>query len=72
MSMDLEAVYSLNELTYEAIIKDFSPKIRKSLRNVAVQERDDMEQEIKMKIFEKFEVLQNVAAPTFFEFVEKI
>ncbi|MED1559482.1 hypothetical protein [Bacillus paramycoides] len=69
--MEMGSICCLNELTYESIIEDFAPKIRKSLRNVHVQERDDMEQEIKMKIYEKFEVLQSVAAPTFFEFIEE-
>nr|WP_232304362.1 hypothetical protein [Bacillus cereus] len=67
--MNLEAVHFLNELTYEGILEDFAPKIRKSLRNVELQERDDMEQEIKLKIYEKFTLLQNVSAPSFFEFV---
>lgn len=71
MSMKMEALNCSNELTFEGIIEDFSPVIKKTLRNVNVQDRDDVEQEIKMKIFEKFEVLQSVAAPDFFEFMEK-
>ncbi|MEM5666243.1 hypothetical protein AAHB94_31305 [Bacillus toyonensis] len=37
-----------------------------------MQDREDVEQEIKLKILEKFEVLQNVAAPTFSNFLKKL
>ncbi|WP_336771351.1 hypothetical protein [Bacillus bombysepticus] len=67
----MEECCCTNELTYESVLKNFAPVIKKTVMNVKMQDREDVEQEIKLKILEKFEVLQNVAAPTFFEFLEK-
>ncbi|WIY58991.1 hypothetical protein [Bacillus arachidis] len=59
------------KVDFEEIIVKFSPKINKSLRNTPIQEREDLEQEIMMKIYEKIPFLQNMSAPTFFDFIEK-
>lgn len=57
------------EKDIEKLIEAFSPKIRKTLRNTAWQEREDLEQEIKIKIFEKCTIFQNMEIPGFFEFL---
>lgn len=53
----------------EMLIEDFTPKIKKSLRNTALQERGDLEQEVKMKIYEKCILFQEMKTPGFFEFL---
>ncbi|WP_375335792.1 hypothetical protein [Bacillus sp. WMMC1349] len=64
-------VNKCNELTYDEVIDKFLPKIKKSLKNTSIQEREDLEQEIKIKIFEKLKVLTEIKAPGFFEFLDK-
>ncbi|MES5398167.1 hypothetical protein RI119_18485 [Bacillus amyloliquefaciens] len=59
-----------NELDYTELITVFSPKIKKSLKNTDVQEQEDLEQEIKIKIYEKMMLLQQIQAPGFFEFLK--
>ncbi|MCU5376718.1 hypothetical protein OCA08_06150 [Bacillus cereus] len=59
------------EVNFEEIIKMFAPKINKCLRNTPLQERENLEQEIKIKIYEKMPILQNMPAPNFFDFIEK-
>lgn len=60
----IEADYLFHE-----ILKEFKPKIKKSLLNTPIQEREDLEQEIMIKIFEKLNLIQNITAPTFFDFI---
>ena len=43
----------LNSCNYEEILRIFKFKICSCLQNTPYQEREDLEQEIKMKIFEK-------------------
>ncbi|PKJ52464.1 helix-turn-helix domain-containing protein [Bacillus sp. SN10] len=57
---------------FEEILKLFLPKIKKSLRNTPFQEREDLEQEIKLKIYEKIYVFDGFSAPGFFDFIEGI
>lgn len=66
----MEALNGMKNMSYEEIVKMFSPRITKCLRNTPIQEREDLEQEIKIKIFEKMDLIQNIKAPDFFEFVE--
>lgn len=61
----------MSKLKYEAIIEEFTPKIKKSLNNTSPQEREDLEQEIKLKIYEKLKILQSISSPSFFEFIEE-
>ncbi|MBC6975084.1 MULTISPECIES: hypothetical protein [Bacillus] len=56
---------------FEEIIEMFSPKINKCIRNTPKQERDNVAQEIKIKILEKIPILQSMAAPSFFDFIEQ-
>ncbi|HEF1900047.1 MULTISPECIES: hypothetical protein [Bacillus] len=55
---------------FEQILVLFSSKIRKSLQNTPIQEREDLEQEITIKMFEKYDMIKNFNAPGFFEFIE--
>jgi len=57
------------EPNIEKLIEAFSPKIKKSLRNTAWQEREDLEQEIKIKIFEKCSLFKDAEVPGFIEFL---
>lgn len=56
---------------FEEIIEQFSLKIKKSLVNTPYQEREDLEQEIKIKIYEKMDIINNITAPGFFEFINE-
>ncbi|MGL3751546.1 hypothetical protein [Bacillus velezensis] len=56
----------INEKEYTELITAFSPKIKKSLKNTDRQEQEDLEQEIKIKIYEKMMLLQRMKAPGFF------
>lgn len=54
---------------FEAILSDFDIKIKKSLYQTAPIHREDLEQEIKIKLYEKLSVIQNIEAPGYYEFV---
>lgn len=56
-------------IDYETILLEFEPKIKKSLYQTAPYNREDLEQEIKLKIYEKLPVIQNIDAPGYYEFV---
>ena len=58
------------QFTYEDIITLFNLKIKKSLQNTEHQNREDLEQEIKIKIYEKMHLLNNIKSPGFFDFLE--
>ncbi|MBB4823178.1 hypothetical protein HNO89_000396 [Sporosarcina luteola] len=60
-----------NELCLEEIIREFTPKIKKSLSNTSWQEREDLEQEIIIKIYNKYKLLENSPVPGFFEFLSQ-
>lgn len=60
---------SKQEVNYEEIIRDFNQKIKKILKNTPVQERDDLEQEIKLKILGKIDLLNNINCPGFFDYI---
>jgi predicted component of type VI protein secretion system len=49
----------------EKIIDDFEFKIKKSLRHTSHQEREDLEQEIKLKIVEKVQTVNFKEPPSF-------
>jgi hypothetical protein len=46
-----------------------NPKIKKSLKNTNYQDRNDLEQEIKLKIIESYEKIAAIEAPNFEEFL---
>ncbi|MED4140176.1 helix-turn-helix domain-containing protein [Priestia megaterium] len=60
-----------NNEIYEEVLQMFEPKIKKSLLNTHFQEREDLEQEIKIKIYEKIDVLTEMYVPGFFEFIKQ-
>ncbi|CAM4111686.1 hypothetical protein [Lederbergia lenta] len=49
------------------IIDDFNSKIKKSLSNTTYQDRDDLEQEIKLKIIEKLYTVEFNDPPSFWK-----
>ncbi|ARW08279.1 sigma-O factor regulator RsoA [Bacillus atrophaeus] len=53
----------------ERLIAGFSPMIKKKLRNTSFQEREDLEQELKIKLFEKADMLLCQEVPGFWEFI---
>lgn len=55
----------------EAILNRFNPQIKKALKNTSYQEREDLEQEIKLKILEKVNSLDIESPPGFWEFIKK-
>ncbi|WP_342718348.1 hypothetical protein AAG068_04750 [Bacillus paramycoides] len=61
---------NLNSCNYEKILQIFKFKICSCLQNTPYQEREDLEQEIKMKIFEKVDVINGLEVPGFFEFLD--
>lgn len=50
------------------IIENFIPKIKHCLHNTDYQEREDLEQEIKLKIIEKLATVRFQDAPSFWDF----
>lgn len=61
----LENQYNEETLT---IIENFIPKIKQCLHNTEFQEREDLEQEIKLKIIEKLATVEFQDAPSFWDF----
>ncbi|MDD1502969.1 hypothetical protein PVA17_09380 [Lysinibacillus sp. CNPSo 3705] len=61
----LENQYNEETLT---IIENFIPKIKQCLHNTDFQEREDLEQEIKLKIIEKLATVEFQDAPSFWDF----
>jgi hypothetical protein len=51
------------------LIDSLNPKIKKSLKNTNYQDRNDLEQEIKLKIIESYEKIVSIEAPNFEEFL---
>ncbi|MFJ7981372.1 hypothetical protein ACIQ1D_13905 [Lysinibacillus xylanilyticus] len=49
------------------IIENFIPKIKLCLHNTDYQEREDLEQEIKLKIIEKLATVRFQDAPSFWD-----
>ncbi|MEB2280560.1 hypothetical protein LAV73_11185 [Lysinibacillus xylanilyticus] len=50
------------------IIENFIPKIKQCLYNTEYQEREDLEQEIKLKIIEKLATVRFQDPPSFWDF----
>ncbi|MDQ0297742.1 16S rRNA G966 N2-methylase RsmD [Salibacterium salarium] len=55
----------------DMLIQNFEPKIKRVLHHTPPYEREDLEQEIKLKIFEKRNLLKDIQAPGFFDYIEK-
>ena len=63
--MDRENHYNEESLLF---IENFSPKIKQCLHQTSYQEREDLEQEIKLKIIEKLATVEFQEAPSFWDF----
>ncbi|WDV06125.1 hypothetical protein [Lysinibacillus irui] len=50
------------------IIENFTPKIKQCLHQTSYQEREDLEQEIKLKIIEKLAKQEFNDTPSFWDF----
>ncbi|MEA0553541.1 hypothetical protein U1P98_06390 [Lysinibacillus irui] len=50
------------------IIENFTPKIKQCLHQTSYQEREDLEQEIKLKIIEKLATQEFNDTPSFWDF----
>ena len=53
-------------------VENFTPMIKSKLNNTSYQEREDLEQELKMKICEKAEMLLCQEVPGFWEFITEL
>ncbi|MBG9911553.1 MULTISPECIES: sigma-O factor regulator RsoA [Bacillus] len=53
----------------EKLIETFTPMIKKKLQNTAYQEREDLEQELYIKLIEKVDWLIYQEVPGFWEFI---
>lgn len=58
-------------LTAEMAIQKLQPKIKKSLHSTKFQEREDLEQELNMKITECFHNNVFKSTPGFWEFLDQ-
>jgi len=66
----LENIY--DDKNWEEILNDFQVKINFNLQKVPVNDRDDLEQEIKLKIIEKVNsFLEKNNTPGFWEFISE-
>ncbi|GAA0504388.1 hypothetical protein GCM10008986_34910 [Salinibacillus aidingensis] len=54
------------------VIEELTPRIKSSIRNTAYQEREDLEQEIIIKIIEKIRLFERKDSPGFWDFVQAI
>jgi hypothetical protein len=52
------------------IIKLFEPKIKKSVMQTTIQEREDLTQNIKLKLVEKIRTYEPEEVPDFYQFCE--
>ncbi|MFK3937549.1 hypothetical protein ACI2JA_08555 [Alkalihalobacillus sp. NPDC078783] len=53
------------------LIEKMEPKIKKSIRHIPWQYREDVEQEIKMKVMESIDKVNTYDVPGFFEYTAK-
>ncbi|WP_010095563.1 helix-turn-helix domain-containing protein [Ornithinibacillus scapharcae] len=52
------------------ILEKFDPKIKRSLSSTTYQEREDLEQEIKIKIIEKLSTVKFKDSPRFWDLLK--
>ncbi|MDQ0300311.1 hypothetical protein J2S78_002758 [Salibacterium salarium] len=60
---------TLEEEDVNRVLETVKPKIKKSLNNTTPQDRDDLEQELALKIIEKKETMDFSDVPGFWEFI---
>ncbi|WP_224930844.1 sigma-O factor regulator RsoA [Bacillus safensis] len=61
--------YKMTNGEMEQLIETFTPMIKKKLQNTAYQEREDLEQELYIKLIEKVDRLIHQGGPGFWEFI---
>lgn len=66
---NIELVKKL-EQKKEIVINKVEPKIRKTMNTIPSQFRDDVEQDVKLKMYKSFDNVDFNKIPGFFEFVE--
>ncbi|MDA2384047.1 hypothetical protein PDN41_20255 [Bacillus cereus] len=62
----------INTENFEVMVELFQPKIQQCIKHTPLREREDLEQELKLKIYEKINLMHNFSAPGFFEFIETV
>ncbi len=76
----VDQIYSIKKLdniyddkNWEDVLNDFQMKINYNLQKVPINDRDDLEQEIKLKIIEKVNgLLEKNNTPGFWEFLSEM
>ncbi|ECO1677997.1 hypothetical protein XO47_15335 [Listeria monocytogenes] len=68
--MNNEAVKNKEEI--EMILESLELKIRKHVKETVLDERDDLAQELKIKIIEKADIMLDEDVPGFIEFVKAL
>ncbi|MGE1166295.1 hypothetical protein ACQJ0Y_24275 [Peribacillus simplex] len=61
----------LEEKNIEELLNEFHLKIKKSLSNTSPQEREDLEQQVKIKIIEKLPHISNTSTG-FWDFLQDV
>ncbi|MFO6498189.1 MULTISPECIES: hypothetical protein [unclassified Bacillus (in: firmicutes)] len=56
----------------EFILNQLEGKIKKHIKETVLDEREDLSQEMKLKIIEKLDNMLDEAVPSFFEYTRKI
>lgn len=61
----------MNGIDYEEIISILTPKINRALKETTYQEQEELEQELKIRIFKQKDNLKVDLIPNFFELLSK-
>ncbi|MED4286328.1 hypothetical protein P4679_30810 [Priestia megaterium] len=69
MSTDVKTKYEEDK---KYIIEKLSPVIKKHVKETVLEEREDLEQEMWIKVMEKIDLMWEEDVPGFFEYVEKL
>ncbi|MGG0026829.1 hypothetical protein ABEX92_02965 [Bacillus safensis subsp. osmophilus] len=56
------------QIEQEELLQMLNPLIKKCLYNVSYQEREDFEQDIKLKLLDRFNFINDQEVPGFWEF----
>lgn len=70
--MDETANIKIKKKEIEQLLKDFDLKIKKCLNQTNSSEREDLSQEIKLKIIEKLLSIEFDDSPSFWELVDRV
>ncbi|XJZ27539.1 helix-turn-helix domain-containing protein [Bacillota bacterium Lsc_1132] len=72
MLIDLVKESKFNREAMESVIKLFEPKLKKTLYMTNPNDRDDLEQELKMKMVSYIKEYDTNSVPGFWKFKEKL